>query len=83
VAVVDVVDGSVFFPPGLRMVQWAGWWHEPHGLQYQVGSRLAVAYGVANEEETLGHYGVSYLVWNGRDFELVAFEARDRGQPPK
>jgi hypothetical protein len=83
IAVVDAKDGSVSFPQGLRTVQWAGWWHEPYGLQYRLSSRLAVVYGVANEEETVGHYGVSYFVWNGKDFELILFKPRDGGRPPK
>jgi len=83
VAVVDAKDGSVYFPQGLRMAQWAGWWHHPVGPQYRLSSRLVVVYGVANEEEEQGHYGVAYFLWNGADFELLRFDPRDRGRPPK
>jgi hypothetical protein len=83
VAVVDGEHGTVFFPQGLTMVQWAGWWHEPYGPQYRLSSRLVVVYGVANKEETEGDYGVSYFLWNGTDFDLLRFEPRDRGRPPE
>src|SRR5437867_8720028 len=40
VALVDAVNGRVYFPRGLHMVQWGGWWHEPYGPEYRLSSRL-------------------------------------------
>jgi len=82
-AVIDVQDGTVFFPRGLQMAQWAGWWHEPAGPDYRLSSRLLVVGGVVNDDETKGRYGVSYFLWNGRDFELLRFEPRERRRPPQ
>jgi hypothetical protein len=82
-AVIDVQDGTVFFPRGLQMAQWAGWWHHPAGPDYRRSSRLLVIGGVVNDDETKGRYGFSYLLWNGTDFQLLRFEPRDRGRPPR
>ena len=79
IAVIDAVDGAVYFPRGLRMVQWAGWWHEPHGLDHRLSSRLVKVYGLANREDA--PYGVSDLLWTGNDFQLLRFEQRDPGKP--
>ena len=81
IAVVDAQTGHVYFPQNLHHVFWAGWWHEPYGPEFKLTSRLLIAYGQVNSEDA--PYGVSYFEWTGREFKLLHFEARDRGQPPK
>jgi hypothetical protein len=81
VAVVDAVDGKVRFPSGLRMIEWAGWWHDAYGPEYRLDSRLLVVRGRANTED--GPYGVSYFIWTGEDFKLLSFKKQDPGSPPK
>jgi hypothetical protein len=81
IAVLDAVDGTVYFPRGLRMVQWAGWWHEPYGPDYRLSSRLVRVYGSANTEDAA--YGVSDFLWTGKDFQLLRFEKRDSGRPSR
>ncbi len=81
IAVVDAKNGRVFFPKGLSLVSWAGWWHEPYGPDYRRNSRLLVVRGQANSEDA--PYGTSYFEWTGSDFKLLKFVERDRGKPPK
>jgi hypothetical protein len=81
VALVDATNGHVYFPTNPDIVQWAGWWHEPHGPQYRLSSRLLVVYGIVGLDS--GVYGVSYFVWDGSDFKRLAFRAQDRGSPPE
>jgi hypothetical protein len=80
-AVVDVRDGTVYFPESLPVVHWAGWWHQESGPVYQLSSRLLVVYGQAGSEEA--EYGVSWFEWSGSDFKLLRFEKQDRGSPPR
>jgi hypothetical protein len=86
IVVLDAATGQVFFPRGLPLVQWAGWWHEPYRAQYRRSSRLLVVYGWGGKPGSLqsadGPYGVSYFVWDGRDFTRIAFVSRDRGNAP-
>lgn len=81
VAVLDTRSGAVWFPKGLQMVQWAGWWHDPYGIRYLLSSRLVAAFGKVNTENA--PYGASYFVWTGEDFELAKFVRRDRGKAPE
>ncbi len=79
VAVVDARNGRVFFPKGLSLVSWAGWWREPYGPEYRRDSRLLIVHGQANSEDA--PYGTSYFEWTGSDFKLLKFLERDRGKP--
>jgi hypothetical protein len=79
--VLDAQTGHVYFPKNLHHVFWAGWWHKPYGLEFRLTSRLLIAYGQVNSEDA--PYGISYFEWIGREFKLLRFEARDRGQPLK
>lgn len=81
IALVDAETGKVFFPAGLRQVHWAGWWHEPHGPEYRVSSRLLLVHGQANDEAA--EHGIWYFEWTGNDFRLLGFGPRDRGKPPR
>jgi hypothetical protein len=81
IAVVDAETGHVYFPENLHYVFWAGWWHELYGPEFKLTSRLFKVYGQVNSEDA--PYGISSFEWTGKEFKLLHFEVRDRGQPPK
>ncbi len=81
IAVVDAQTGHVYFPQVLHHVFWTGWWNEPYGPQFKLNSRLLIVYGQADSEDA--PYGISYYGWTGREFKLLHFETKDRGEPPK
>jgi hypothetical protein len=81
IAVVDAKTGHVYFPENLHHVFWAGWWHDPYGPEFKLTSRLLTVYGKANSEDA--PYGISSFEWTGKEFRLLHFEPRDRGQPAK
>ena len=81
IAIIDQIDGKVYFPESVSYVSWAGWWHKPYGPQFKLNSRLLIVYGQVNGEEQ--PYGISYYEWKGNDFHLLRFEPCDPGRPPE
>lgn len=80
IAVGDEQTGVVTFPPNLRLISWADWWHEPAGAEFREDSRLLIVHGRAGAEDA--PTGISYYEWRDGKFALITFVAQPPGTPP-
>jgi len=80
IAIIDQIDGKVYFPESVSYVSWGGWWHEKYGYHFKPDSRLLKVFGDPNEA---GAYGNYFYEWANNELRLLKFVPRDPSRPPK
>jgi hypothetical protein len=67
-AIIDAINGRVYFPAILSHVRWADWRGKEYGLKFRIDSNLLVVYGSPNEEDKKGTF---YYKWENNDLQLI------------
>ena len=67
-AIIDAINGKVYFPTTLSHVSWAGWEGKEYGLKFRIDSDLLIVYGSPNEEDKKGTF---YYKWENNELQLI------------
>jgi hypothetical protein len=67
-AIIDAINGRVYFPTTLSHVRWTGGRGKEYGLKFRIDSDLLIVYGSPNEEDKMGAF---YYKWENNDLQLI------------
>ncbi|MCU7495991.1 MAG: hypothetical protein HF314_16975 [Ignavibacteria bacterium] len=67
-AIVDQINGRVYFTKELLLVSYADYWEKDYGLNYRPDSRLLVVNGRPDEDKDKGRY---YYEWKDNKLILI------------
>ncbi len=67
-AIVDALNGRIYFSDQLPFVSWGGWRDKDYGLHYRLDSNLLMVYGRRMEEDPSG---IFYYLWKGDKLDSI------------